>query len=59
MRFTSIVSFLIAVTTAYAGTIETRQGCPGTKVCSTNTVLKCCKGKNGPVDACLPRGAIC
>ncbi|KAJ6551872.1 hypothetical protein B0H19DRAFT_1236899, partial [Mycena capillaripes] len=46
MRFTTVVSFLVAITAAYAGTIETRQGCPGTKVCPTNTVLQCCKGVN-------------
>jgi hypothetical protein len=46
MRFTIVVSFLAAVTAAYAGAIENRQGCPGTKVCPTNTVLKCCKGVN-------------
>ncbi|KAJ7465957.1 hypothetical protein FB451DRAFT_1369762 [Mycena latifolia] len=46
MRFTTVVSFLVAITAAYAGTIESRQGCPGTKVCLTPTVLKCCKGVN-------------
>ncbi|KAJ6479027.1 hypothetical protein C8R45DRAFT_933804 [Mycena sanguinolenta] len=46
MRFTSIVCFLATITAAYAGTIEMRQGCPGTKVCPTNTVLICCKGIN-------------
>ncbi|KAJ7342479.1 hypothetical protein DFH08DRAFT_811563 [Mycena albidolilacea] len=46
MRFTIVVSFLAAVTAAHAGAIENHQGCPGTKVCPTNTVLKCCKGVN-------------
>ncbi|KAJ7829861.1 hypothetical protein B0H14DRAFT_2593730 [Mycena olivaceomarginata] len=46
MRFLSLACFLAAVTAAYAGTIEMRQGCPGTKVCPTNTVLICCKGVN-------------
>ncbi|KAJ7110449.1 hypothetical protein C8R44DRAFT_985697 [Mycena epipterygia] len=59
MRFTSLACFLTIVTAAYAGTIEMRQGCPGTKVCPTNTVLICCKGINGPVDACFPPGVVC
>ncbi|KAF7356028.1 hypothetical protein MVEN_00932300 [Mycena venus] len=59
MRFTTIVSVFVAITAAYAGTIESRQGCPGTKVCPTNTVLQCCKGINGPIDACLTPGAVC
>ncbi|KAJ7934175.1 hypothetical protein B0H13DRAFT_2650196 [Mycena leptocephala] len=61
MRFTAVrvVSFLVAITAAYAGTIETRQGCTRTKVCLFDTVLNCCEGVNGPVDACLPRGATC
>ncbi|KAJ7262433.1 hypothetical protein C8J57DRAFT_1231803 [Mycena rebaudengoi] len=46
MRFTAVATLLVTITAAYAGTIEIRQGCPGTKVCPTNTVLQCCKGIN-------------
>ncbi|KAJ7936910.1 hypothetical protein B0H13DRAFT_1852973 [Mycena leptocephala] len=56
MRFTTVLSFLVAITATYASAIEICQGCRGTKVCPTNTVLQCCKGINGPIDACLPRG---
>ncbi|KAK7002359.1 hypothetical protein R3P38DRAFT_3042558, partial [Favolaschia claudopus] len=59
MRFTLITSILAACTIAYAGTIQARQGCPGTKVCPTNTVLQCCKGVNGPIDVCFPPGVVC
>ncbi|KAJ7763764.1 hypothetical protein B0H16DRAFT_1687826 [Mycena metata] len=57
--FTYLACFLATITAAYAGTIEMRQGCRGTKVCPTNTVLICCKGVNGPVDACFPPGVVC
>jgi hypothetical protein len=47
MRFTTVVSLLVAITAAYAGTIEIRQGCPDKRpVCPINTILTCCKTVN-------------